>query len=490
MTSPELFEFNTTVIFSSVFAILGLNSLLLFFVIKHKVFVHFCLLVLGLAAHISLSLWSEEYSTFTSGFSVITALLTTLGALFFTQSFIGISRIKNPIWWRIFRVLIVIAFITAVTQSFNLAGWNSKAFTDSIAYIAAITTLLTLIVNIAVCLGLWKREKLAKQYFYINLPMIIASLAYTMLWFSQQDGEYEALPYLKLIIYGGMTAQMVLFSVFVGYKIKNAEKEKLALERGVNQKLQEEVEKQTSSLVEAMEEVESQRNELQSLNELKNKLFTLVAHDLRNPLQNLSSLIELLEKNLLDPEKMVSFTQQTKAGLSESLMVMERLLHWSYKQLDGINVKKENINLAEVVEEVKLELKSLSSDKNLEIESVIDQKTIWFDRDMLRVILRNLLSNSIKFSHEKSTIHIAAIASADEVCVSIHDHGIGMNPVWYEKLMETGKPEVKAGTKGEKGNGFGLLITKDFVEMNGGVLTCESAENEGTKFTFSIPKTD
>lgn len=346
-----------------------------------------------------------------------------------------------------------------------------------------------LILSFVVSFSLWSKEKLARLYFYTNLPMIAAAAAYVLIWFAQQSeggGETND-PYIRVFIFSGMTAQMVLFSVFVGYKIKNIEKEKLQLERNINQKLQEEVDTQTSSLKEAMEEVELQRNELQQLNDLKNKLFTLVAHDLRNPLQNLSSLIDLLEKNLLDPEKMAEFTHRTKIGLSESMVVMERLLHWSYKQLDGIHIQPESIDLKGMVADVKNELKSLSGNKHIKIESDIKESQIFFDRDMLRVILRNLLSNAIKFSHEGGAIQVTSRMNEKLLYVAVEDHGVGMNPIWYEELVKTGKPEVKSGTKGEKGNGFGLLITKDFVEMNGGTLHCESEENKGTTFTFQLP---
>lgn len=384
-------------------------------------------------------------------------------------------------------VLISIASLILSVQVFNIIILSSSSLGQWLSYLAAITALLTLICNLVVGFALWKKERLASLYISTNLPMILAAAAYIYFWFSIQDGQSIDVPYVKLIIYSGMAAQMVLFSVFVGYKIKNIEKEKLILERNINKKLQEEVDSQTSSLKKAMEEVEEQRNELQKLNDLKNKLFTLVAHDLRNPLQNLTSLIELLEQNLLDPEKVAEFTHQTKVGLSESLVIMERLLHWSYKQLDGIHVQKEHVDLAAIVNDVKSELNTLAKNKNIKIESEISSGSISFDKDMLRVILRNLLSNGIKFSYEGGTINVSASMADNEVSVSVQDHGVGMNPVWYEELVKTGKPAVKSGTKGEKGNGFGLLITKDFVEMNGGELVCESKEEKGTKFTFKVP---
>ncbi len=488
MTSPELFDFNTTVIFSSVFAILGMSSLLLYFVLNHKVFIHFCILVFGLAAHISLPLLGDENNELLSNISVVTALVTTIGALLFARSFIGFDKEKYPGWFKIFHLSSFVAYFFCTIQVLNLMFWNSEEFSQLVAYVAAFLAFFAIVLSLVVSFSLWKKEKLAPLFMYINLPMLLASIAYIILWFTQLDGEFEIRPYLKLLIYGGMTTQMVLFSVFVGYKIKNAEKEKLLLERSVNRRLQEEVDRQTHSLKETMAEVENQKNELQSLNDLKNKLFTLVAHDLRNPLQNLSSLIELLEKNVLDPERMTEFTHRTKVGLSESLMIMERLLHWSYKQLDGIHVQKENIDLKVVVSEVKDELKSLAQNKKIQIKTDLNDKIIFFDRDMLRVILRNLISNGIKFSYEQGLIEISTTSTDEEISVHVRDYGVGMNPVWYENLVKTGNPEVKSGTKGEKGNGFGLLITKDFVEMNGGTLICESELEKGTTFTLNLPK--
>ena len=106
---------------------------------------------------------------------------------------------------------------------------------------------------------------------------------------------------------------------------------------------------------------------------------------------------------------------------------------------------------------------------------------------MLRVVLRNLLSNAIKFSQLGGEINIVASSQDALVQVSVEDHGIGMDAAWYENLIENGRPEVKSGTSGEKGTGFGLLITKDFVEMNGGELLCKSEIGKGTIFSFVGP---
>lgn len=444
-------------------------------------------MIFGLAAHISLPIFRDNYYAFISDVSIITATVTTLGGLLFTQSFIGITRYKYAKLTHTYKILMVLAVIIIGCQSLNMIAVNSQSISTALSYFAALIALCGTLLNFSVGFILWKYEKLARLYLVTNSPMILSAIAYILVWFFQQKGLFIGSIDLRLIIYIGMTVQMVLFSVFVGYKIQKAEKQRLALEHRINKKLKKEVEKQTKSLKDAVKKVESQRNELKEINELKNKLFSLVAHDLRNPLQNLSSLVDLLEDHALEPEQLEKFTEQTKLGLSESLMVMERLLHWSSKQLEGIHVQKESCDLNKVIQELNKELRTILTNKKIRIESSLGIKEVLFDKDMLRVVLRNLLSNALKFSHEGSKIQISSTENNSQIHVSVRDFGLGMDPSWYDNLIKSGKPDVKKGTKGEKGSGFGLLITKDFIEMNDCTLLCESEEGKGTTFTMLIP---
>lgn len=245
---------------------------------------------------------------------------------------------------------------------------------------------------------------------------------------------------------------------------------------------------QTRIMALSKEEVETQKNKLEELNELKNKLFSLVAHDLRNPLHHLSALVELMESETVSAETKISISKTTRMEVTDSIAVIDRLLHWTYKQLDGIDTQQEILSLSDAVDEVTKELKSLSDSKDVKILSEHDQDEIFFDQDMLRVVLRNLLSNAIKFSYEGGSIKVSSIAENGKLNLKVMDQGLGMNPKWYDELIQSGKPAVKEGTKGEKGSGFGLLITKDFVEMNGGTLTCESKEGKGTTFTIELDR--
>ena len=279
---------------------------------------------------------------------------------------------------------------------------------------------------------------------------------------------------MRWVIYAGMTLQMVLFSIFVGVRMKNAEKEKLLIQKELNLELTEKVRERTKSLQES--------------NDIKKKLFSLVAHDLKSPLNHLSGLVQMMQVKKLNPEEVSDFTEKINVEISDSITVMDRLLQWSYKQLDEIHINKKEINPQIIAEEVYHELSSLILSKDINVKFEMNCDKIIFDSDMLRVVIRNLLSNAIKYSHKGGKIVLSCSESDSLTRMSIQDYGLGMDPEWFQKLVDSGKAMVKEGTMGEKGTGFGLLISKDFVEMNDGSLICESEEEKGTTFIVELPR--
>ncbi len=482
----EFYRLLHSIIFTSIFGIITLHSLFLYLVLKGRVFLHYFIMIFGLTIHTALALF-EIPSILKDMTSVITAMTAVVGSVLFTQSFIGLSKEHYPKWAKVFLALKGATLSVILLQLFNITFLRNTPFSDSLSFVAAFLALLVVCVNFFASISLWNKERMARLYLKINLLMILSSIAYTVMWLLRTTNQIGPMEYSSFIISGGMSIQMVLFAAFLGFKVKSAEKEKLEVEQNANKKLVIEVEKQTKSLKASKEKAEDQQVKLKELNDLKNKLFSLVAHDLRNPLNHLTGVVELLERDAIDEDKKIEITRKTKIELSESITVIDRLLHWSYKQLDGIQVEPSHLSINEVVSEVVTELKANTSEKKIEIKKSLEVDDILFDRDMLRVVFRNLLSNAIKFSPEKSEVLIFSKTIDDSIVLGIKDHGLGMNPEWYEELIEKGKPEVKVGTKGEKGKGFGLLITKDFVEMNDGVLECESSIGEGTTFVLKLP---
>lgn len=487
-SSPEFYRQLHALVFTSTFGVIALNSLFLYLVIRNRVFVHYFLMVFGLTLHTSLvffetyDLWLADHS------SVVTAMITVLGSLLFTRSFIGFDTAKARFWDKYYDGLAALVVLIIVIQTVNLLIIEGDSVSKILSLFAAFFALVANVSGIILSLLWWKRKQTARLYFLINIPMLLAGLVYILVWYSQEQGIIEGIGILRFYISGGMAIQMILFSVFIGWKIKNFQREKLILEQSVNLRLKSEVEKQTESLQQAFEEISIQKEELKKTNAVKNKLFSLVAHDLRTPLNNMNAFVQLLKSDNFDQSKRDFILKDTTASLTDCMTVIDRLLHWSYSQLEGISAEKKDVEIAYVIDDVIKELKTLADNKNVTINKSFRTDTVYADCNMLRVVVRNLLSNAIKFSNEGSTILIASSQEGEKDFLSITDYGVGMNPEWYDLLMEKGQPEVKPGTKGEKGKGFGLLITKDFVEMNGGKLFCQSSEGKGTTFTIELPK--
>ncbi len=482
-------DFIYSLLFTSLFGVLAINSLLIYAMLKNKVFVHYFVLVIGLSTYMSLGLFVEPYPSLADHFSIVSAMICVAGGVLFTSSFIGLERRKYHLWWNLLRSIYWGSLAVGFSQLINISFFLDDVVANFLSYIAASLALLLIVLGFSLTILLWRKEANAKLYLIINSPMMIASLALIIAWFASSDGlgsDVEHTNSLKFGFAGGMVLQMILFSVFVGLKIKNAEREKLELERDINKRLSEEIQMQTRLMALAKDEVEEQRNELKQLNELKNKLFLLVAHDLKNPLQHLLNMVNVMESKVVTEKDKILITHQAKEEMSESITIIDRLLNWSYRQLDGIKVQKETFSLVKAVDESVSEWSSIIEKKSIKIKKELDCEAIHFDKDMLRVIFRNLISNAIKFSYEGGTVRITSICDDDHLIVGIKDEGLGMNPQWFEELTSQGTPNVKKGTKGEKGNGFGLIITKDFVEMNDGQLLCESQAGKGTLFTIKL----
>jgi len=249
-----------------------------------------------------------------------------------------------------------------------------------------------------------------------------------------------------------------------------------------------EVDRQTKNLQIAKRALEKQNEELEKVNKLKNKLFSLLTHDVRAPLNNVSVIIEMIEDDMVDGE-MKQITEKLKSEISDKITMVNGLLQWSYKQLEGVKLNKMSCDLDVVLTSIKKEFERMAEDKEITIELNVSRQKLFIDENMLKVILRNLTSNAIKFSEKGQKIVLWSHSESGNIDIGVRDFGVGMNTDWYDKMENDGRPQTREGTKGEKGTGFGLLIAKDFVELNGGDMICESEINKGTNFILRFKTT-
>lgn len=234
-------------------------------------------------------------------------------------------------------------------------------------------------------------------------------------------------------------------------------------------------------------EVLSQKEKLEELNALKDRLFMIISHDFRSPLHSLKGLIVLLnDSDLISPDEFKMLLKGLKHNVDQTYDLLENLLVWSKSQMKGFSVRHENVNIRELVTQNSALLQNAAEKKCIKIVNSIDENaTVRADQDMIRLVLRNLISNAIKFTQNKGTITLRSTSFANSVNISVTDTGIGMDASQQEvAFMHT---LSKNGTHEEKGTGLGLMICKEFIEKNSGRIWVESEVGKGTTFTFSLP---
>lgn len=237
-------------------------------------------------------------------------------------------------------------------------------------------------------------------------------------------------------------------------------------------------------------ELKESQISLEEANKTKDKFFSIIAHDLRNPVGAISELSKYLRENFnnLNKEELYQDICLLEESADLSKQLLENLLMWARSQTNKIEFYPEAFELKPAIEnEIRL-LQFQASEKNINISTgQINETEVFADRNMFSIVLRNLINNALKFSYENSTIEIEIENRTDSIFISIIDHGTGIKSNTLKNIFNPGKTRSHPGTKNEAGTGLGLILCKDFTERNNGILTISSEENKGTTATFSIP---
>ncbi len=236
--------------------------------------------------------------------------------------------------------------------------------------------------------------------------------------------------------------------------------------------------------------VEERTNELIELNKTKDRLFSIIAHDLRGPVGSLQNVLIVVERLDIenDHEKIKKFINIAKESSKNIFELLENLLQWTHSQLNSLLVNIEVINLEDIISQTITLLELPINEKSIKISVKLDSNVFAFaDNNMIKTVFRNLLSNAIKFSKEKGTIIIEVTNENNQCIVSIKDNGVGIKKERLNSLFNFSENKSTIGTAGEKGAGLGLVLSYDFIVKNNGKLWVESEEGKGSTFYFSIP---
>ena len=261
----------------------------------------------------------------------------------------------------------------------------------------------------------------------------------------------------------------------------------LARLRGVQTKTNRDLSAKNIAIEQQKEEMQTQAEKLQQLNHLQTKLFSVISHDLRGPISNLQSLLELFTKKLLTAEELVFVSDKLKANLNVTQSTLENLLNWALSQMDGIKTEKKKIEVASCIDEACYLMEEVALRKTVSLQKRLNGSLlVWADPDQVQLVLRNLIHNGIKFS--KIGDQLIVSASKENGCcrITIQDSGIGMSKEEIHVIQGSTEHFTKVGTQQEKGTGLGLLLCKEFIERNGGSFDIKSKYGEGTEVSFTL----
>ena len=241
-------------------------------------------------------------------------------------------------------------------------------------------------------------------------------------------------------------------------------------------------------LLEHQEEIKRRSVELEQLNQVKDKFFSIISHDLRSPINALSGILDLMDKKEITPQEFSQLNQELRIQFNHTKSLINNLLDWALLQMDKLKIQVEKIDLKELVDSNVTLLSALLL-KKLAITNTITANTISLgDKNMINLVVRNLLMNAIKFSESGGEITISAQASNDNYTVAIKDNGVGIDPEIQKILFKKASVYSTRGTANEKGTGLGLILCKEFVERNGGKIWLESELGKGSTFYFTVKK--
>ncbi|CAM2781863.1 ATP-binding protein [Methylobacterium mesophilicum] len=245
-----------------------------------------------------------------------------------------------------------------------------------------------------------------------------------------------------------------------------------------------------AKLDEARREAEAKSLELDTLNRQKTLLFSIIAHDLRNPFQSLLGLSEVLGKAVAkrDHPSIERRAKGINQAATQAYALLESLFSWASLQMDTMAVTITDVALGTVAAEVMQGAAEAAADKGLTLTIACQGTTVRAQRDMLATVLRNLVSNAVKFTLPGGTITVAGQRTGSGIEITVSDTGVGMPAGKVADLFRLDRRSTTNGTAGERGSGLGLLLCRDLVERQGGELTVESLPDQGTTFRFTLPE--
>lgn len=355
----------------------------------------------------------------------------------------------------------------------------------SIVYLSGMNLGIELFFILYGILAVFFIQDIGHMIFTVTLSMI-SYFVLTVVW---RNFQFQLEVNGVLFLFNHLIAMVFIF--FGLYLIKkenvNYQLSILAHNRILHEKNLE-IGQQKKEIAEKAELLNQQAEELKELNALKNKMFSVIAHDLKSPIYALRNIFQNIQRYDLPGEEVKALVPEVMNDLDYTTTLMENLLQWAKCQMHAVEVTPHEINLTSISDEVVKLLSSQALKKNLNLVNNIPEGTFVFgQQEMIRLVLRNLVSNAIKFTPDEGYVIIGAEENEECTEIYVSDTGVGISKEDLERINSNSYYSTQ-GTAAEKGTGLGLMLCKEFIAVNGGTLKISSEPGNGSNFSFSLRK--
>lgn len=474
-------------LFLGIILVMASYNFVIFISVRDTSYLYYVLSIVGFGLYFffyygfGIELFWQEYPQWDLYAFAFIVPATNLARIYFTKQYLHLP--KTSFWIQRLSLLlslfsIFILLLAVFCWIFGI-DWLDL-LVDLVGFLGIAVLSLMLVA------GIYMSERGFRPAHYFttaNLAFVFGGILFIL----QEIGWLPSTPMTRSAVQYGFIGQMILFSLGLSSRLNAAQVRVSALELERERERKQLLEEQSVVL---KQKVAEQTADLRAINLLQDKLFSIISHDLRNPLVSLDSFMNLLihhQEKLTEKEKTTLY-QKAKQSLGNLNQLLSNLLLWSQSQMQQITFRPENILLQEFIDET-LALHSLALEwKEMEVETVDTENVqLFVDADMFRFILRNLIGNAIKFSYPKQKIYVKFFQTDECFFVEVRDEGVGMTAEQMYAFKEAKTVQSTKGTHREKGTGLGLMLCKEFMQQHQGELVLKSA-GKGTTVQCVFPK--
>jgi len=459
-----------------------LYQLFLFFSIRDRITFYYVLTLLTMVNVVSFFQGYSflyvypRYPEFNDILAMVTGPLFVVCSTLLTRAFLNVRRfsklLDNLLLGNMFLDLGVVVIMTIFFRQISFQYHNYLIFLHCVIAL--------------ICAGycFYRNYRPARYYLVAWFVLLVAAGIFTISSVGFMPGHLST-NYIGLM--AGSILQMLFISFALGDRWRTLEKEnrrakelELLREQEEKERLENEVQLRTN-------EIKKQNLQLEEVNHVKDKLFSVVSHDIKGPLSSLHLALTLAKSGTLSSEEFQELTAGLELRLVQTSEFIDNLLQWAKLQMKGESFEPDRLDLSELARESVRLLEPECAQKKISLKNNLQGAfNAYADLNMMRSVIRNLLTNAIKFTLPNGTITINAYLVETKIIISVSDTGVGIPTLNRERLF-TLTSITTEGTHNEKGTGLGLLLCREFVEKNGGKIWFETQEGRGTTFFFSLP---